>query len=133
MRKPIGLLVLFVLVFGIPSRNLVADIRDGIEPHLVKDKFELPLNTDQLREQWKALGYLKCQYSSKSKGWTRGEHTHPWYILFVGITGEMEFIIKDQRFVLGPGDELYYPKDAVMTGKNLHDGQSTWFMCEKFS
>ena len=126
-------MVLFVLVFGIPSRNLVSGIRDGIEPHLVKDKFELPLNTDQLREQRKALGYLKCLFGSKSKGWTRGEHTHPWYILFVGITGKMEFIIQDQRFVLGPGDELYYPKDAVMTAKNLHVGQSKWFMCEKFS
>ena len=35
------------------------------------------------------------------------------------------------EFVLEPGDELYYPKDAVIAAKNLHDGYSDWFACWK--
>jgi quercetin dioxygenase-like cupin family protein len=36
----------------------------------------------------------------------------------------MEFIIADQRVVLEPGDELLYPRGAVMLAKNLHDGEA---------
>lgn len=139
MKNPIGFLAIFVLVLEIPSRTLVAGSQDGIETYLVKGKFELPLNTDEIREQWKALGYHQCQFEGKEKGWTsdrperhKGEHTHPWYILFAGKTGKMELIIQDQRFVLEPGDELYYPKDAVIAAKNLHDGRSEWFACWKY-
>ncbi len=133
MKKSIGCLVLFMLVVAFSSRTLVAGIGEGVEPHLVKGKYQLPLNTDLISEQWKALGYLECRRDGKSKGWRKGTHTHPWYILFIGISGKMAFTIQDREFVLEPGDALYYPKDAVMTGKNLHDGQSKWFMCEKFS
>ena len=139
MKKPISFLAIpvLVLVFGIPS--LIASGQDGTEPYFVKDKFWLPLNTDEIREQWKTLGYHECELEGKVKGWTsdrpgrhKGEHTHSWYALFVGKTGKMEFIIQEQRFVLEPGDELYYPKDAVIAAKNLHDGRSEWFACWKY-
>jgi hypothetical protein len=137
MKKRIRFLPVLVLVFGIPS--LVASGQDGPEPHFVKGKFELPLKPDAIREQWKALGYFQCEYDGKEKGWSserperhRGEHTHPWYILFAGESGKMEFIINDQRFVLEPGDELFYPKDAVMAARNLYDGRSEWFDCWKY-
>ena len=122
-----------------PSQTLVAGNQDGTEPYLVKGQFELPLNTDEIREQWTVLGYRNCQNEGKDKGWTsdrperhNGEHTHSWYILFAGEAGKMEFIIQDQRFVLEPGDELYYPKDAVIAAKNVHDGRSEWFACWKY-
>ena len=134
MKNPIGSLTLLLLVLGTPSQILVAGNQDGTEPHLVKGKFALPLNAGEIREQWAALGYRQCQIESKDKGWTsdrperhKGEHTHPWYTLFAGEAGQMEFIIRGQRFVLEPGDELYYPKDAVIAATNLHDGRSAWF------
>jgi hypothetical protein len=68
MKKPISFLAILVLVFGIPS--LVASSQDGTEPYLVKGKLGLPLNTDEIREQWKALGYHECQFEDKVKGWT---------------------------------------------------------------
>ena len=101
-------------------------------------KFKLPLNTDEIRERWKALDYFQCEYDGKEKGWSserperhRGEHTHPWYILFAGKSGKMEFIIQGRRFVLEPGDEFYYPKNAVIAARNLYDGRSEWFDCWK--
>ncbi len=137
MKKRIRFLAILVLVFGIPS--LVANGQDGTEPYLVKGKFGLPLNTDEIRGQWKALDYHECQIEGKVKGWTsdrperhKGEHAHPWYTLFAGKTGKMEFIIQEQRFVLEPGDELYYPKNAIMAAKNLHDGRTEWFACWKY-
>ena len=136
MKKRLGYLAILVLILGIPT--FVASSRDGAEPYLVKSKFALPLDIVEIREQWKALGYQQCAIEGKVKGWTsdrperhKGEHTHPWYALFAGEAGKMEFIIQGQRYVLEPGDELYYPKDAVIAAKNLHDGHSQWFACWK--
>ncbi len=120
-----------LLVLGTSSQSLVAGNQDGAEAYLVKGKFELPLKTDAIREQWEALGYSQCEYDGKEKGWSKGEHKHPWYVLFVGKSGKMEFIIQGRRFVLEPGDELYYPKFAVIAARNLYDGRSEWFDCWK--
>ena len=138
MKNLIGLLTFLLLVLGVQTHTLVAGDQDGTEPYLVKGKFMLPLEIDAIKEQWKALGYMSCEYDGKEKGWSserperhKGEHTHPWYILFAGKSGKMEFIIEGQRFVLEPGDELYYPKNAVIAAKNLYDGRSEWFDCWK--
>ncbi len=116
----------------------VAGTDDASEPYSTRGKFELPLKIDEIKEQWEAFGYLQCDYGGKEKGWTseraeryKGEHTHPWYIMFAGKSGKMEFIIQGQRFVLEPGDELYYPKNAIMAARNLYDGRSEWFDCWK--
>ena len=139
MKYPICLLAFLFLITGTPSQTLIAGNQDATEPYIVKGKFKLPLNSGEITEQWMILGYNSCQFEGKNKGWTsdrperhNGEHTHPWYVLFAGKMGEMEFIIQDQRFVLEPGDELYYPKDAVIAAKNLHDGRSEWFACWKY-
>lgn len=139
MKNPIGVVAFLSLVLGTPSQTLVADNQDGTEPYLLKGQFKLPLNTNDVRERWIELGYRKCAFEGKDKGWTserperhKGEHTHPWFALFAGKAGKMEFIIQGQRFVLEPGDELYYPKDAVIAAKNLHVGRSEWYACWKY-
>ena len=137
MRNAQMFVAIFVIFFmqGLAS---IAGTEDASESHFVKGKFELPLETDAIREQWEALGYSLCEFDGKEKGWSserperhKGEHTHPWYILFAGKSGKMGFIIQGQRFDLEPGDELYYPKYAVIAARNLYDGRSEWFDCWK--
>ena len=85
MKNPIGFMACLLLVLGTSSQSLVAGNQDGAEPYLVKGKFELPLKTDAIREQWEALGYSQCEYGGKEKGFSserhgrhKGEHTHTW-------------------------------------------------------
>ncbi len=132
------LLLVPALVLAMPWPRGVARTQDETVPHFVKSKFELPLAVDEIKKEWKALGYSQCEFDGKEKGWSserpgrhKGEHTHPWYVLFAGKSGKMEFIIQGQRFVLEPGDELYYPKNAVIAARNLYDGRSEWFDCWK--
>ena len=68
MKNPIGFMAFLLLVLGTSSQSVVAGNQDGTEPYLVKGKFELPLNTDEIREQWNALGYVQCEYDGKEKG-----------------------------------------------------------------
>ena len=42
------------------------------------------------------------------------------------LEGELEMIIGGQRMVAGPGDEIYIPKGAVHSVKNVHSGTTRW-------
>ena len=136
--KTAAVFAAILAMFFIQGLASIAGTDDANEPYYTRGKFELPLKIDEIKEQWEALGYLQCEYDGKEKGWAserterhKGEHTHPWYILFAGKSGKMEFTIQGQRFVLEPGDELYYPKNAIMAARNLYDGRSEWFDCWK--
>ncbi len=131
--------VCLTMIVGALASPLGVRAQDETQPTFVKGKFDVPLDHEVVKQEWQELGYSSCQFEVKEQGWTserperhKGEHTHPWYILFAGFAGKMEFIIDDRRFVLEPGDELYYPKDAVIAARNLHDGHSDWFACWKY-
>ena len=139
MNMSVRHMVSLALFVGILSSSPLARAQDETRPTFVKGKFDVPLDHEVVKQHWKGLGYSVCEFDGKEKGWTserperhKGEHTHPWYAMFAGIAGEMEFTISGRRFVLEPGDELYYPKDAVMAARNLHDGRSDWFACWKY-
>ena len=131
--------VSLTMIVGALASPLAPRAQDETQPTFVKGKFDAPLYREAVKQVWEELGYSRCQYEDVEKGWTserperhEGEHTHPWYAMFAGKAGKMEFIINDQRFVLEPGDELYYPKDAVIAARNLYDGRSEWFACWKY-
>ena len=124
--------VSLTIIMGALASPLVAYAQDETQPTFVNGKFDVPLDREAVKQEWKGFGYSGCAFEGKEKGWTRGEHTHPWSILFAGRAGKMEFIINDRRFVLEPGDELFYPKDAAIAARNLYDGHSQWFSCSKY-
>ena len=136
MNVPVRLAISLMAIIAALALPLVAQAQDESRPTFVKGKFEVPLDHETVKKEWKELGYSSCQNEGKEKGWTserperhKGEHTHIWHALFAGLGGKMEFIIDDQRFVLEAGDELYYPKGAVIAARNLYDGRSDWFAC----
>ena len=50
-----------LVIFFMQGPESIAGTEDASEPHFVKGKFELPLKTDAIREQWKAtLGFFHC-------------------------------------------------------------------------
>ncbi len=50
-----------------PSKTLIAGSQGGTDPYIVKGKFELPLNSGEIKEQWAALGYRSCQFCVTSE------------------------------------------------------------------
>ena len=63
--------VAILVIFFMQGPESIAGTEDASEPHFVKGKFELPLKTDAIREQWKAtLGFFHCEYDGKEKGWS---------------------------------------------------------------
>lgn len=102
----------------------VANGLGSAKPTLVEDKFDLPTNQQVVMGDWISRGFSKPTLKIYPRGWAKKEHAYPHSLIITPIAGRMEFIIADQRVVIEPGDELYYPARAVMLAKNIHDGDS---------
>lgn len=109
----------------------IANGLGSAKPTLVEDKFDLPTNRRIVAQEWMSRGFAEPTVTVYRRGWARGEHAHPHSLVMTLITGRMEFIIADQRVVIEPGDELYYPARAVMLARNVHDGESTVLISRK--
>lgn len=110
---------------------VLADSHGSNQPTFTKGKFAVPISRDDVTADWTARGYSKPEVKPYPQGWSKGEHTHPVHILITVVVGRTEFIIAGQRFVVEPGDELFYPVHAVHSARNLYDGTSQMMTSSK--
>jgi len=109
-----------------------AEGREGEEkPTVTKGKFAVPVNPENVKQDWTTRGYSAPQLRSYPQGWSRGEHTHPVSLIMTVLSGRMEFTLAAQRFVLEAGDELSYAANTVHSAKNLYDGSTVMLESEK--
>jgi mannose-6-phosphate isomerase-like protein (cupin superfamily) len=99
-------------------------------PTFTKSKFAVPISHEVVEADWTARGYSKPKIESYTQGWSRGDHTHPVNLIMTIVTGRMEFVFGAQRFVVEPGDEIFYAAHTVHSARNLYDG--TTQMMESF-
>jgi mannose-6-phosphate isomerase-like protein (cupin superfamily) len=116
-------LVLFPFVSVLLMMAAIVEAPAGDAPVLVTGKFETPVDLDSVVADWKARGYSDWVSSWKEKGWST-DRTYSRNCLRTVLTGRVEYIIDGQRFVLEPGDELFYPANATQTARNLSDSVS---------
>ena len=124
MDKFTRVVVCTVMAVSVMAGAVFADSHGGNQPEFTKDKFELPISLDDVKEVWTARGYSIPKVKPYAHGWSRGEHTYEMSVLITLVVGRVEFIISGQRFVVEPGDELLYPAHAVMSARNIYDGTS---------
>ena len=123
-------LVLFPFVSALLLMAAIVEAPAGDAPVLVKGKFETPVNLESVVADWKARGYSDWVSSWKEKGWS-SERTYFKNCVRAVLAGRMEYIIDGQRFVLEPGDEFFYPANAMQTARNLSDGVSKMLVATK--
>jgi quercetin dioxygenase-like cupin family protein len=124
MHKVTCVIAVMVMAISIITVSADADIQGDKKPRFTKGKFALPVNPDEVKAAWAAHGYSSVRQASYLQGWTRDAHTHDRDIFITLLNGRMEFIIDGQRFVVEPGDELFYPAHAVISARNAYDGAS---------
>lgn len=123
-HTPVRTTVLVMIWILVATEAAFANGLGSAKPTVAEDKFELPTDHQVVMQEWVSRGFAPPEVKVYPLGWSRSEHAYPDSLLMTPITGRMEFIIADQRVVLEPGDELLYPRGAVMLAKNLHDGET---------
>jgi mannose-6-phosphate isomerase-like protein (cupin superfamily) len=102
----------------------LSDTQESNPATFTKGKFAVPVNRDAVTADWAARGYSHPVVKPYAHGRSKGDHTHSVHLVMAVVTGRIEFLIAGQRFVVEPGDEIFYPAHTVHSARNLHDGTS---------
>src|SRR5262245_34320631 len=121
MKRSIQILMSAFVAISV-MRLVVAAADEKKHATFTKGKFAVPISHEAVEADWTARGYSKPKTESYAQGWSRSEHTHPVDLIITIAAGRMEFVFGGQRFVVEPGDEIFYAAHTVHSARNLYEG-----------
>ncbi len=92
---------------------------------IVKGRFETPVDRSAVAADWHGRGY-SCGLFVDPPGREWNGFVHGTNELVTVTEGRLELTIGGQRLVAGPGDEVFIPRGAVHSVKNIHDATTRW-------
>ena len=92
---------------------------------VVRAKFPQPVDQTAVAQSWDARGY-SCHLFPDPPSQEWNGFVHATNELVTVLEGELELTIGDESCTAGPGDEVYIPRDAVHSVKNIHAGTTRW-------
>jgi len=100
---------------------------------VTRGKFALPIDQDQVARDWERRGY-DCRVFVDGPGQEWNGFVHATNELVTVVEGALECTLEDpgaggvsrQAHRLAPGDELFIPRHAVHSVRNIHPGTTRW-------
>jgi uncharacterized protein YdcH (DUF465 family)/quercetin dioxygenase-like cupin family protein len=93
--------------------------------HVVRQKFRVPIDHGAVAREWIQRGY-SCRGFVDPPGQEWRDFVHETNELVTVVEGRLEVQMLGERHVLEPGDELFIPRSAIHTVRNIHDGTTRW-------
>ncbi len=92
---------------------------------LERGKFLAPLDKAAVAADWRARGY-SCGTFVDPPGRCWEDFVHDCNELVAVVEGRLEMEIKGNAVIMEPGDEVFIPKGALHSVRNIHPGTSVW-------
>jgi mannose-6-phosphate isomerase-like protein (cupin superfamily) len=92
---------------------------------LHRRRFPDPVDHEAVRRDWGRRGY-SCSLFVDPPGRCWTDFVHGTNELVTVVEGRLELEVGDVRLEAGPGDEVFIPKGAVHTVRNMHAGETRW-------
>jgi quercetin dioxygenase-like cupin family protein len=92
---------------------------------VVKGKFAAPVDRAAVAGDWRERGY-SCGLFVDPPGREWNDFVHSTNELVTVTEGKLAMTIGGERYVAAPGDEIFIPKNAVHSVKNIHSGTTSW-------
>jgi ethanolamine utilization protein EutQ (cupin superfamily) len=92
---------------------------------IVRNKFGLPLDGLAVAADWQGRGY-SCGLMTDPQGQEWLAFVHACNELVTVVEGRLEIIIEGERVVAEPGDEVFIPRDAMHSVRNIGLGTTRW-------
>lgn len=92
---------------------------------VAKGKFAAPVDRARVASDWRNRGY-SCDLFVDPPGREWNDFVHSTNELVTVAEGKLEVIIAGERHVAAPGDEVFIPKNARHSVKNIHSGATRW-------
>lgn len=88
-------------------------------------KFASPVDQREVSADWAARGY-SCGLFVDPPGREWNGFVHRSNELVTVVEGRLRLTISGQEREAGPGDEVFIPRDAVHSVKNISTGTTRW-------
>jgi quercetin dioxygenase-like cupin family protein len=92
---------------------------------VVRGKFATPVDRDAVAAEWRARGY-SCDLFVDPPGREWNDFVHSVNELVTVADGRLHMSVGDEGFVAEPGDEVFIPKGARHSLKNIDAGTTRW-------
>jgi quercetin dioxygenase-like cupin family protein len=92
---------------------------------VIKHKFAQPLNRAAVERDWQGRGY-SCELFIDPPGQQWNNFVHSTNELVTVVEGVLEMTVERQRWIVEPGDEVFIPRGAVHSVRNVHQGMTRW-------
>lgn len=93
---------------------------------LIQKKFQLPIEYATVAADWKKRGY-SCHLFTDPPEREWRDFIHPGDELVTVVDGQLQLTIQGQPWILEPGDEIFIPRGAIHTVKNIYTTTTYWF------
>ena len=93
--------------------------------YLTKGHFPIPVDPAAVAADWQARGY-SCHDFRDPPGQEWNDFVHRTQELVTIVEGRLEIEIDGEALTAGPGDEIFIPKGAVHSVRNIHSGRTHW-------
>ena len=95
-------------------------------PDLVtKGHFAGPVDQETVAAEWQSRGY-SCHIFIDPPGQAWNDFVHGTNELVTVISGRLQLDIAGDTVVAEPGDEVFIPRGAVHSVRNIHRGTTRW-------
>jgi mannose-6-phosphate isomerase-like protein (cupin superfamily) len=111
----------------IPTRltRSLAPLTMSLMSYLTRQKFPVPLNRDQVTQDWRRRGY-SCGVFIDPPGRAWNDFVHATNELVTVMDGRLMLTIGGEEVIAEPGDEVFIPKGTLHTVKNISSATTHW-------
>ena len=93
--------------------------------YLTHQKFSVPLDRDQVAQEWGQRGY-SCDLFTDPPGREWNDFVHTTNELVTVMEGKLKLTIGGEEIIAGPGDEVFIPKGVRHSVKNISSSTTRW-------
>ena len=90
-----------------------------------RQKFSAPVDSGAVASSWKARGY-SCHNFTDPPGQEWNGFVHATNELLTVVEGRLELTMAGEKLQVGPGDEVFIPRDVLHSVKNVNGGTTRW-------
>lgn len=94
--------------------------------HVTRNKFPAPIKRAEIMRSWRDRGY-SCDVFTDPPGREWNDFVHGTNELITVVVGKLRVTIAGVETIAEPGDELFIPKGAYHSVKNIHSSTTKWF------
>lgn len=95
------------------------------DEYVTRHKFRLPVDHGEVARDWARRGFSCRAFTDPpGRGWR--DFVHDTNEVVTVVEGKLEVIMHGVGYALEAGDEIYIPRGATHTVRNLHAGTTRW-------